>query len=70
VASDHKFKIGQTVLFRPRANRGINIALNHPYQVTRRLPVAGGQHQYRIRCTATHSEFAASESELQPATAR
>jgi hypothetical protein len=67
--AEHKFKIGQTVLFRPRADRGINISLNL-YQVTRRLPVAGGQHQYRIRCTATHSEFAASESELQPAAAR
>jgi hypothetical protein len=68
--AEHKFKIGQTVLFRPRASRGINIALNHPYQITRRLPVAGGQHQYRIRCIATDGEFAASESELQPATTR
>jgi len=66
--TEPKFKIGQMVLFRPRSSRGINIALNHPYQVIRRL--TGDVPQYRIRCTQTGDEFTASESELRLSSAQ
>jgi len=64
VKREHKFKIGQTVFFRPRKSRGI-APLNHPYRITRRLPEAPGVPQYQIRCTVTDGEFAASENELR-----
>jgi hypothetical protein len=70
MTAEPKFKIGQVVLFRPRASRGINAPLNHPYQVARRLPDTLGQYHYQIRCTVTDGEFTASESELRLATAR
>ena len=68
--ADHKFKIGQTVFFRPKISRAINVPLNHSFQVTRRLPFMHGQHHYQIRCTVTHGEFVANESELRLVTAR
>ena len=63
--SEHKFKIGQAVFFRPRASRRIDTPLNRPYQVTQRLPDAPGAPQYQIRCTLTGKEFAAGDSELR-----
>ena len=60
-----KYKIGQLVLFRPRAKRGINVPLNHPYQVAYRLPDTLGQPHYQIRCTVTGIEFVASDKELR-----
>jgi len=68
--AEHKFKIGQTVFFRPKSSRAINVPLNQSFQVTRRLPDDGGQRLYRIRCTVTHGEFVANESELRLVTAR
>jgi hypothetical protein len=62
--AEHRFKIGETVFFRPRPSRRI-VPLNHPYRITRRLPEARGVPQYQIRCTVTDGEFEASESELR-----
>ena len=61
---EHKFKIGQTVFFRPRKSRGI-APLNYPYRITQRLPEARGAPQYQIRCTVADREFTASETELR-----
>jgi hypothetical protein len=63
--ADHKFKIGQMVLFYPRASRGIITHRGRPYRITRRLPAAGGHPQYQIRCTETEDHFSAGESELR-----
>jgi len=64
--ADHRFKIGQTVFFRPRESRRGIAPLNYPYRVMQRLPEARGELQYQIRCTVTEQEFAASERELRP----
>jgi len=61
----HKFKIGEMVLFRPSA-RGVDAPWGRPFQITQRLPVTGGQFQYRIRNEFENHERAASESELRP----
>ena len=63
--ADHKFKIGQMVLFYPGAGRRIIVPRNRPYQITRRLPEASGQPQYQIRCTVTGEEFVTSDKELR-----
>jgi hypothetical protein len=65
VASDHKFKIGQMVLFYPRASRRIVVPRNRPYRITQRLPAVSGQLQYQIRCTETADDFSADENELR-----
>jgi len=63
--TEHTFKIGQVVFFRPRASRRIDAPLNRPYRITRRLPESRGELQYQIRCTLTEKEFAASDRELR-----
>ena len=60
----YSFKIGAAVLYRPRASRRIAAPLNQPYQITQRLPSAGGEPQYQIRCMLTAKEFVASDKEL------
>ena len=62
---EHKFKIGEMVYFRSAA-RGVDAPRGRSFQITQRLPAAGGQLQYRIRNAFESYERAASESELQP----
>jgi len=63
--AEYRFKIGELVLFRPRARRQIDAPLKRPYRVMQRLPEARGAAQYQIRCTLTGKEFAASAVELR-----
>jgi hypothetical protein len=63
--AEHKFKIGQIVYFRPRKSRlPVNNAPPGPYQITERLPEAGGEVEYAIRNTYEDYERVARESEL------
>jgi hypothetical protein len=61
--AEHKFKIGQMVFFHPRS-RNVDVPRGRAFQVTQRLPVTGGEPQYRIR--GSEHEVAAGESELRP----
>jgi len=63
--ADHKFKIGQMVLFYPRASRRIIAHQGRPYRITLRLPEASGRLRYQIRCTETDNDFSADENELR-----
>jgi len=64
MATKHKFKIGQTVFFRPKLRRTGMPPSNRPYRVVQRLFVLVGEPQYRIR--GSDQEVAARESELRP----
>lgn len=66
--AQYKFKIGQMVFFRPRANRRIIAPVNQQYRITQRLPAAAGEPQYQIRCEDTERNFLASERELSSPT--
>ena len=68
--SDHKFKIGQVVHFRPQPVRGIGAPANQRYRITQLLPAECGRTQYQIRCEETERNFAADERELRQVTAR
>ena len=59
--ADHKFKIGQLVLFCPKRRP----TDKRPYRVVQILSAPIGEAQYRIRCTGNDREFAAKESELR-----
>ena len=63
--AEYRFKIGVSVLFRPRSSRGINAPPNQTYRITHRLAEALGEPHYRIRCAVTGIEFVASDKELQ-----
>ena len=65
--ADHKFKIGQVVLFRPNPIRGIGAPANQRYRITQRLPASRGRPQYQIRCEETERNFSANERELRTA---
>ncbi|SDO25845.1 hypothetical protein SAMN04488061_0716 [Filomicrobium insigne] len=58
----HKFKVGQTVNFRPgRSNMAIT---SREYKIIRLLPAVGGQPQYRIKSTGEPFERVAQENNL------
>jgi hypothetical protein len=62
--AEHKFKIGQTVYFRPKEPI---FPVDVPpgfYEITRRLPAADGEFQYAIRSTYENHDRVARESEL------
>jgi hypothetical protein len=59
----HKFKIGQTVNYRPK-NRMLNAARG-TYTVTGMMPASDGQQpEYRIRHSSEEFERVAFENEL------
>jgi len=62
--TEHKFKIGQVVYFRPKISSLPLSASSGPYQITRRLPAAEGEFQYVIRSANEDHERVAKESEL------
>jgi len=64
--TEHKYKIGERVFFRPRQSRRGMAPLSYPYRVTRRLLEVEGEPQYQIRCTVSEIEFAAGERKLRP----
>jgi hypothetical protein len=57
--SDHKFKIGQVVNYKPRLGSGAGV-----YQIAQLLPAAGDEQQYRIKSDTESHLRAAKESEL------
>ena len=62
-ATEHNFKIGQVVYFRPKISSAPLFASSGPYQITRRLPAAEGEFQYVIRSANEDHERVAKESE-------
>jgi hypothetical protein len=67
--TEHKFKIGQLVLYHPKA-KGLPLldTARGTYQVIRRLPPADdGEFQYEIRSDREGHTRVAKESELTPA---
>lgn len=58
----HKFKVGQTVDFKP-SRMGFPAA-NRECTIVRRLPIEGGNHLYRIKCAAEAFERVVSEAQL------
>jgi len=63
--ADHKFKIGQTVFYRPRLRQTDTPLDNRPYQVIQILSAPVGKLQYRIKSEHGEREFVARESELR-----
>jgi hypothetical protein len=62
--SEHKFKIGQLVYFRPKGVGRVD-AVPGPYQIAKRLPAAeNGEFQYEIRSGYEDHSRVARESEL------
>jgi hypothetical protein len=60
--SDHKFKVGQSVLYTSGPfGRG---ATSGVYKVTHLLPPQGDDHQYRIKSSDEPHERVVKESEL------
>ena len=60
--SDHKFKVGQSVLYSSGPfGRG---ATSGVYKVTHLLPPQGDDHQYRIKSSDEPHERVVKESEL------
>lgn len=60
--SDHKFKVGQTLQFKPHR---MNISVGPGRcKVIRLMATDGSDPQYRIRCTNESFERVAHESEL------
>ena len=63
----HKFKLGQSVEYLPD-----KLQVRPPsgtYKITRLLPAAGSDHQYRIKNASEPYERIARESQLTPAPA-
>jgi hypothetical protein len=61
--SDHKYKIGQTVLYTSGPfGRG---ATSDSYKVTQLLPQEGDDRQYRIKSPSEPHERVAKESQLK-----
>jgi hypothetical protein len=58
----HKFKVGQLVDFAP-PRPGVPVS-GRQYEVTRLLPVEGGELLYRVKSRAETFERIAKESEL------
>jgi hypothetical protein len=59
----HKFKLGQIVQFSSAAVR-FSHAASGPYEITRRLPYAGGEFEYHIKSSEEAHERIAKESQL------
>jgi hypothetical protein len=57
--SDHKFKIGQIVNYRPRMGPGAGV-----YQIAQLVPPVDDEPQYRIKSDTESHLRAAKESEL------
>ena len=57
--SDHKFKIGQVVIYRPRSGPGAGV-----YQIAQLVPPVGDEPQYRIKSEVEPHLRSAGESEL------
>jgi hypothetical protein len=62
--AEHRFKIGQGVYFHPKKSRLAVRAPVGPYQITRRIPGAGGKFKYAIRSANEGYEHIVKESEL------
>jgi hypothetical protein len=60
---EHKFQIGQTVLFTSRPIG--HMAANSTYEVVRLLPSDGADYQYRIKSANEAFERVARESQLE-----
>jgi hypothetical protein len=60
--SNHKFKIGQTVRFRP--NRLGAVVGYSECKILRLLPIEEGNHLYRIKWVTENVERVVKESEL------
>jgi len=61
--AEHKFKIGQTVYFRPKIRSALE-ASSGAYVITRRLPEKDGGCQYVIRSAYEDHERVVTESEI------
>jgi predicted component of type VI protein secretion system len=59
----HKFKVGQIVQFSLSGVR-LSYAPSGPYEITRRLPHAGGEFEYHIKSSKEAHERVAKESQL------
>lgn len=60
----HKFRVGQLVEFVPDK---MQVSVPHgAYSITRLLPPAGNDHQYRIKNAGEMFERIARESQLTP----
>jgi hypothetical protein len=57
--SDHKFKIGQVVSFRPRSGPGAGV-----YQIAQLVPSVNDEPRYRIKSDLEPHLRSAKESEL------
>lgn len=64
MAEEHKFKIGQTVYFRPQKSIAPIDAPSGRYQITRQLPARDGEFAYAIRSDYENHDRVARESEL------
>ena len=63
--AEYKFRIGQSVYFRPKRPSGMQAdARPGTYQIVRRLPAVNGQFQYVIRSMYDDHQRVAMESEL------
>jgi hypothetical protein len=62
IMSGHKFKVGQTVSFKP-SRMGFP-ASNRECQIVRLLPIEDGNRLYRVKCASESFERVAKESEL------
>ena len=58
----HKFRVGQIVDFKP-GRMGFPAA-NRECTIVRLLPAEGGNHLYRIKCTAEAFERVVNEAQL------
>lgn len=60
--ADHRFKVGQQLVFRPRGlgHKGGAEAC----KIVRLMPIENGECQYRIRCTADNVERIVREGQL------
>ena len=59
--ASHKYKVGQSVRFRPTHMRGVGA---QDCKIIRLLPVEDGAHLYRIKCGVENVERVAMEVEL------
>jgi hypothetical protein len=59
---EHKFEIGQTVLFTSRPLG--HMAVNGTYRIVKLLPSDGDDYQYRIKSATEAFERVAKESQL------
>ena len=59
---DHKFHINQTVYLSPSLSQNVP---GGPYIVTKKLPIRGGEFEYRIKSVNEPFERVVRESELR-----